>query len=122
MPITSVECAECGYGLSPGLDGQNYAVATDGARVTTGEHPSSAMVQKITGLDYWSAYGAGRTGYLSQCLCLDCLETQELDLERDRKRCTRCDSERVYSRRGLAGAPCPKCERGRFVYAITAVT
>jgi hypothetical protein len=122
VPITRVFCTDCAFSLPEGLDGDNYALSEKGERVSTGMHPSAAKVQEITGMDYWTANGAGRAGYLSHCVCLDCLESQDLDLERDKKRCARCDSERVFSRRGLPSEDCPRCRSGRLRYEITAVT
>jgi len=53
-----------------------------------------------------------RRGFLSDCLCLDCMEQQELDLEKDKRRCQSCLSVNVKSVKELLGSICPKCKEG----------
>jgi ribosomal protein S27AE len=50
------------------------------------------------------------------------LEPSDLDLERDEKRCPRCGSLRLFSRRGLPGEKCPRCDDGELRYEVTAAT
>ena len=47
-----------------------------------------------------------RRGLLSDCLCLDCLQVQKLDLKKDEKKCRSCSSLKVKSVRELYSIFC----------------
>ena len=53
-----------------------------------------------------------RTGFLSDCICHDCLAQFGLDLQRDEKRCPTCSSSEVTTLHDLLGEPCPRCKEG----------
>ena len=66
------------------------------------------MKQKKAIYDQASA----RVGFLSDCLCFDCLQRQNLDFKKDEKKCCSCSSVNVKSLRDLSGPVCPKCKEG----------
>ena len=62
-----------------------------------------------------------RRGLLSDCICLDCTQVQQLDLKKDEKKCRICSSLNVKSVRELLHSTCPKCKEGIIVEIETGV-
>jgi hypothetical protein len=56
-----------------------------------------------------------RTGFLSDCMCVDCLQKQKLDLKKDERKCCRCSSANVKSVIEMRGSACPQCKKGMIV-------
>jgi hypothetical protein len=56
-----------------------------------------------------------KTGYMQDCLCLDCLQRLEIDLIKDQRVCNKCHSTNVKSLLELLGGTCPQCKEGIIV-------
>lgn len=113
MPeINRFTCGRCDFALPGGWGGYCYVSTAGGERVVC-PHPCEAeTVAEVTGMSYGDAMAAGRVGFNSDCVCLDCLHQFNLDLKRDARRCPDCASERVCATLELVGKPCPKCNDG----------
>ncbi len=55
-----------------------------------------------------------KTGFNSDCVCLNCLQIFPLDLKRDKKRCPTCKSGDICTTKELVGKICPSCHEGIF--------
>jgi len=62
-----------------------------------------------------------RTGFMSDCICTDCLQLQTLDLDRDERKCITCSSSNVKTQNELVGHRCPKCNKGKIVEIDTGI-
>lgn len=53
-----------------------------------------------------------RTGSMSVCICLECLNKSRLDIEKDVRLCGQCGSKQIKTVLELVGQTCPKCHSG----------
>ena len=53
-----------------------------------------------------------RIGYVSACVCMNCLDQFGLDLRKDTIACPRCKSDHVRTFLEMTGKRCPKCQSG----------
>jgi hypothetical protein len=115
MPaINIIKCDSCGLAFPSGWGHYCYATDQKGQRIICG-HPGEARVAKeVTGLDWAAARAVGLLGLQSYCLCFDCLAQVELDLDKDIKRCPKCQSLNVKSANGAIASRRPKCKNGVF--------
>jgi hypothetical protein len=90
-----------------------YAIDATGNRVVCPHPKEFWVVPRVTGMSYKDALAAGRTGFSSHCVCLDCLAQFDLDLERDARHCPKCSSPKVNSADELVDKPCPRCKSGK---------
>lgn len=150
MPrIDEIVCNKCGYTIHRGWGGQFYYLQSNGKRLTlwhpgeftrlikyynkdrgkeTGSLPSSAGYEFMkTGTPETLKHC---TGFISDCLCLDCLTINHLDLRDedvgwrhiyysneghvDDRECGKCGSKKVKTVLELLGESCPKCNEGIF--------
>lgn len=121
-PIYAYHCTHCDFELPSGLIGNHYVVNPDGERVTVGEMLHDDQIERISGMEYWSAFNHGLLGFHFHCVCFECLATFDMDLEKDIKKCPQCESLHVKSFQGSLGATCPKCEVGKIEANMVAVT
>ncbi len=115
MPgIDKYGCDHCDLVMPEGWGGYTYVVASNGERVPC-PHPGETMIfERVTGLSYSEAYASGLVGSARHCLCFDCTDQFDLDLDRDIKRCPKCSSLNVRSARGAIGSICPRCKQGHI--------
>ncbi len=106
-------CDHCGFAFPTGWRGYQYFTRASGERVAA-PHGDAREAQEIMGLTMRQAEAQGRIGFLSHCLCFDCLAQFDLDVDRDVKQCPECESLKVRSARGSVGVLCPACGVGRF--------
>lgn len=66
-------------------------------------------------MDWSKARAEGRVGQSSYFMCFSCTAQFDLDLDRDIKRCPKCDSLNIRSAVGALGCSCPRCELGVFI-------
>lgn len=91
MPgISNYRCDRCGFHLASGWGGHRYVIDRDGTRVRCLHPGELATIQQVLGADPSPELVRQRTGFMSDCVCLDCLERCSLDLDRDARRCPRC--------------------------------
>lgn len=55
-----------------------------------------------------------RTGFDEYVVCHNCLDQFKLDLKRDQRICSRCDSTHISTAREIIGKPCPQCNKGKI--------
>ena len=122
MPPTSfVTCDHCGLAFPGGWGRYCYAVDSDGKRVVCRHPGEDRDAKKVTGMEWSEAVAAARIGSASHCMCFDCSEQFDLDLDRDEKKCPKCNSLNVRSADGAVGSRCPKCKTGIFREHYTGV-
>jgi hypothetical protein len=141
MPgISKFKCDKCSLEFHPGWGGIGYVEDYDGNRVILTHPLETPIIERTLNIErglldsrfreklrwWWprkrkedykrrqSIYDAAqaRRGFLSDCICLDCLEKQELDLKKDERECRSCSSSNVKSVMELLGSICPKCKEG----------
>jgi hypothetical protein len=114
MPwLYDYKCDHCGLAFPTGWRGHAYVTRKSGERVLC-SLLDAKEVQEITGLTPRQAEADGRYGFLSNCLCFDCLAQFNLDVDRDVKQCPKCGSLKVRTAKGSVGALCPACKVGCF--------
>lgn len=55
-----------------------------------------------------------RIGYVSACVCMNCLDQFGLDLRKDTIQCPHCRSDRVRTFLEMTNKRCPKCQSGQL--------
>ena len=129
-------CTRCGFTLPGGQTGQMYVTDHEGARSICPHPGEEAHVAQVLGVKEEALirafvqegsgeggparhqrgslyhFALSRTGFLSDCLCRDCLAQFKLDVHRDAKRCPHCSSSRVKTVREVLRHRCPKCREG----------
>lgn len=120
MPhINVIKCPSCKLAFPPGWGSYVYALDEDGRRIVCGHPGEFSQAERITGMKWSEAEGAGRVGSARFCMCFACLHQFDLDLDREIKRCPKCLSLEVRSARGALGCDCPRCGKARFVEEST---
>ena len=122
-------CATCGFSLT--LAGEGYFYVTDdrGERIRYGADDGANTIASVLALDE-EVLGActwhprarevpvdlleERIGYISPCVCLDCLSFFGLDLKRDQRKCPACGSVSVRTEIEAAKGACPRCGSGEI--------
>src|SRR5262245_47038726 len=117
--IYHFRCTRCDFAFPKGWGGYTYALDAQGRRVVCPHPDEMQMVFQVTGVGWSEAQAAGRLGHASHCVCFDCAEQFDLDLDRDVKQCPKCGSLQVRSAYGSIGCPCPKCKAGRVEQVAT---
>jgi DNA-directed RNA polymerase subunit RPC12/RpoP len=123
------ECTLCGFKLPAGRPGHFYVANDAGERMPCARHDESGTIARVLGIDEevisscsWNPASRQapvdlmeeRIGYLSPCVCLDCMAAFGLDLKRDPRRCPACGSARVKTELEMIDEPCPRCGEGRI--------
>lgn len=150
MPhINQFKCSACTFRLPSGWGGAEYVTDYEGVRVILSHPGENFIIERVLNLPagtfshlmignpkwWWSKkkkeaskknksdrdMAHGRCGFLSDCLCLDCLEIQSLDLARDHRECHSCSSQDVKSTKELLGQVCPNCKEGTIIEVETGV-
>jgi hypothetical protein len=111
-PIHNFRCNKCGFGLPPGWGGHFYVIDDNGNRVIPGHPGEERAIEAILGKNAPLEIRKARTGFNSDCLCLDCLHEFQMDTEWDDRLCPRCGSAKVKTTQELIDRPCPKCKLG----------
>ena len=104
-------CDKCDIDLPSGWGGYMYVTDESGKRIGC-PVPAADTIDLVLGVNASEELFKQRTGFNSDCLCLDCLQKCSLDLNRDDVTCPICKSGRVSSLMDLVGKPCPKCQDG----------
>jgi hypothetical protein len=91
-----------------------YAISSEGKRICCGHPLEEYTIQAVTDMGWSEAKAAGRVGFNSYCICVDCLEQCVLDDDRDPLCCSKCEGVNVKTARSLVGQPCPKCKTGQI--------
>ena len=139
MPsINNYKCSKCKFKMPRGWGYDFYAENDEGKRIPCG-HPSEAThVHEVLGAKAkWLPFLRDRTGFNSDCVCLDCLHQFQADLGKikgqywspyereleqrhilrpkqgkDKRECPECKSKNVKMELEMVGQPCPQCKEG----------
>lgn len=133
-PIFKYKCSKCRFRLPDGCGTGLYVVNDRGERIIC-PHPAEdrfvkeALGERASSLEVVRE----RTGFISECVCLDCLHQFDADLgevgyspyegppekhkrrlkrEKDRRECPKCKSANVKTELEMVGQTCPKCKEG----------
>ena len=157
-PINIYKCSNCDFDFPPGWGGSMYVETDEGERIYC-RHPGEDQdVKRVLGVSYSEITGSvwggpkkarwwwpkkkkalfnlifERTGFNSNCICLDCLNYMVLDLgdersiwrqtygfnrKKDKRQCNKCFSNNVKTNFELIGEVCPKCKRGIISEIVT---
>jgi len=136
MPrIFTYECNSCDFAMKEGWGYQFYVTNEEDERMICFHPGERAGVEEVLGKDSDLWLVLSRTGFVSDCICLDCLHyfgadfgsTEEywhpyqvylgfhvflLTKARDKRECPECGSPRVKTQLEMVGQTCPKCGEG----------
>jgi hypothetical protein len=113
MPqLKSYLCDRCDYRPHTNFGDAMYVVDKDGTRIICPHPCEYKKVHEILGVNASEEEIEQNTGYLSDCVCVDCLATAQIDLKCDERLCHYCGSNQVVSFANLRGRMCPKCHKG----------
>lgn len=122
MYVRAKICSECGEvvheieDVCGGCGTPTDEVEADGYERVPCPHPRElAVLNRVLGENPPEEKRRKRVGFLSFCVCVECLSQFELDTARDDRRCPECDSPHVKTQLELVGEECPKCTDGTFV-------
>ncbi len=132
--ITGYRCTRCDLFFPNGQGGHMYVLDDAGNRVVCPHPGEEARVAHVLGVKERTLrcpFGAeasrgskrhnsvevfrlalSRTGFVSDCICRECLARFGLDLRKDERRCPECSSPEVVAVADLVGRACPKCREG----------
>jgi len=89
-----------------------YVTNEKGERIICPHPIEFRTVREVLGEGASDTLVKQRTGHLQKWLCLECLRTCSLDLDRDSHKCSHCDSAKGKSVKDMVDQPCPKCSAG----------
>ncbi len=89
-----------------------YVTDDKGKRIGCNHPGELNTVHQVLGGEVSDEIFKARTGFNSYCVCLDCLRQSELDIRRDERRCSSCDSLNLKTVHEMIGETCPKCGKG----------
>lgn len=122
MYVRAKICAECGERVNEiedfcvGCGTPTESVDVAGYERVTCSHPTEElMVRRVIGEDYSDEKRDERVGYISHCVCRDCVSKFNVDIERDGRQCPDCGSSRVRTLVELVDEECPNCSEGTFI-------
>lgn len=97
-------------------------VADDSGKRVVCRHPGEGdTIRAVLGSNASEHLIRERVGFMSDCLCKDCLANLKLDVVRDDRVCPNCGSSRIPSVREMVGQPCPKCRPGTIVEVMSGI-
>ena len=135
MPRTNkYRCSKCKFKLPEGWGYDFYVENDKGKRIICGHpgergHIAEALGERASILEVVRE----RTGFNSDCVCLDCLHQFQADLgesgwspyeslideykprlkrKKDKRECPECKSKNVKTELEMVGETCPKCKEG----------
>ncbi|MDP3093818.1 MAG: hypothetical protein Q8N16_03575 [bacterium] len=130
MPqIFEFKCNQCDFVFPRGWGGVMYVKNEKGEKVIC-PHPAEAFtIAKVLGLESGEVFAwllresakitpekkeliDTRTGFDSNCVCLDCLDQFRLDIVKEGKKCPQCGRANIKTVQESAGQICPKCKKG----------
>jgi hypothetical protein len=113
MPeIYAYRCNICNFYFPCGWGGYMYVTDEKGKRIACYHPGELSTAYQVLGMDVSDEIFKARTGFNSYCVCLDCLKQFELDIRRDERRCSVCDSLNVKTAHEMIGETCPRCGKG----------
>ena len=130
MPaINLYKCTNCDLSLPSGWGGYTYVKDDNDNKVVCPHPGESVTIAKVLGLNRNDISGfpwipqvyddkvldllIERTGFNSHCICLNCLNQFDLDVDTDERICSNCNSDQVKTELEQVGQQCPKCKTGK---------
>ena len=123
--VFGYRCHICGFVLDESNGGFLYLTNNNGVRVPLKDKDAREMIAHLLVLEEGAPEGGDpdnchefvdimeeRVGYLSACICMNCLDQFGLDLRKDTIECPRCKSDRVRTFLEISNKRCPKCQSG----------
>ena len=89
-----------------------YVENDKGRRIVCGHPLEMSTVAEVLGKNATKELIQKRTGFNSDCICLDCCYQYEIDVKKDKKECPFCDSNNIKTVLELVGKTCPMCKEG----------
>ncbi len=118
-------CTACGFTLDASNGGFLYVKNVNGTRMPLKGKDEQEAIARILLNDEFSFQGddPGQfdkdidimeecVGYMSACLCMNCLDQFGLDLRKDTIECPGCRSDHVRTFLEITDKRCPKCQSG----------
>lgn len=128
MPwISSYECDSCGACFHTGWGSRVYVLDKAGRRIICphpGENSTAEFVLaeelswfERTFISQWTLKRLRdkRMGVERCLVCMDCSESNWVDLKRDNRRCSHCSCGSLLTISEILGKACPKCKKGAVV-------
>jgi len=134
MPLVNeYKCNKCGFTLPEGWGVLLYVLDDNGESIICRHPDEKRDVEKVLGEAASLDTIRERTGFISFCVCLDCLHQFKADFgesgwspyeddiaeikprflhAKDVRDCPKCNSENVKTELELVGEACPKCKEG----------
>lgn len=140
MPaLEPFKCDQCDISLPSGWGGKMYVEDEQGKRIICGHPGEYETVKRVLGNDASTELIQSRIGFISYCICLDCLHQFKADLgdgwreqgywlymylgvcektrggerkSKDERQCPACQSGNVKTILELVDRSCPKCRIG----------
>ncbi len=123
--VYGFRCATCGFTLDESNGGYLYLKNDNGVRVPLKDKKELETIARILLNEEFSPRSddsilsqemidimEDRVGYMSACVCINCLNQFGLDLRKDAIECPHCQSGQVKTFLATLSKPCPKCESG----------
>jgi DNA-directed RNA polymerase subunit RPC12/RpoP len=123
--LNGFHCTSCGFTLDESHGGYLYVKNDNGVKVPLKDKHEQEAIARILLNEEFSLCPDDanlsqetidileeRVGYLSACLCMNCLDQFGLDLRKDEIECPHCKSHRVETFLAILYKPCPKCRAG----------
>jgi hypothetical protein len=115
MVFRNLICSGCDFNIKGCLDPYLYALIDNEKHVLA--HPlEESELAKLTKLSWEKAAELGLIQHVFQCICFDCSGRLNLDVEREVKRCNKCESYNVKTFRSCLGSECPACHSGKLMF------
>jgi len=129
MPgIYEFKCDKCDFEMPEGWGRYMYVLDKEGKKIICphpSEYETALEVLNIEGFGAWNCLFEfpimreenmklfkERTGVSFYCVCLKCLNQFDIDIERDKKICPKCKSNKIKTEEEMIGQKCPKCKIG----------
>ena len=125
--LNGFRCTICGFTLDESNGGYLYVKNDNGVKVPLKDRHEQEAIARILLNEEFSLCPDDenlsqetidileeRVGYMSACLCMNCLDQFGLDLRKDEIECPRCQSDRVETFLAMLYKPCPRCQSGQL--------
>lgn len=128
--ILGYRCGVCGFVLDESHGGYLYLRNNNGVRVPLRNKDQRETVAQILLDEEETLYTDDsddsddshkvvdimdeRIGYVSACVCMNCLDQFGLDLRKDTIECPHCKSDQVRTFLEMTSKRCPKCQSGQM--------
>jgi len=129
LTLYGYRCGSCGFILDESNGGYLYLQNDRGDRIPLRDHGEREIIAQMLRMEEESLRSCEvlaasqeaiidlmeeRVGYLSACVCIDCLAQFGLDLRKDTLECPHCKSDHIRTLLEMSERRCPKCQSGHM--------